>query len=80
MTRIPPLTCPQCQSTHVTKTRYGTINCDECGKATTPSGAVRKADEEYEPRRKHNSHHRPRGTSLTPVATSKTPLDRIFKH
>ena len=33
-----PLTCPQCKSKCVIKTKKGDIECDECGVITTAKG------------------------------------------
>lgn len=42
MTKLPPLTCPHCNSCRATKNYAGTIECEECGKITTKKGEVKK--------------------------------------
>ena len=40
----PPLTCPNCASTFVTKDRRGNTYCDDCRMKVSPNGQKRKME------------------------------------
>lgn len=40
--KIPPLQCPQCQSTKVNKNAAGSIECEGCNTKTKKGGAKEK--------------------------------------